>query len=380
MINLPFAVWSPGAWLHGIVLPLTSPFVPGGQGIINMSLFERLGGNLDDYRLVGTLAVITALAAFALYYARLKRAWVPLVALIFFWPTRSFASYLIDLVPAAILAATTVRSAPAIASLSLSRQRVLLRRLVVAVPAVAFLAALVVAISAPQPLELEILELHSTGQLRTIDGIELRVHNRSDRPLTPHFTVANGGYLTSFWYPLGEAEAAASIPAHSSSHMFLRAPNGQSMPSIDGGFVVEAFTAHPATVSASAAVPPTPRSLSLAPDAINHPVAVGKRLTLTVRLVDRLGNPLRQRGIQVALGQVVYGQRALVPGEASIDGKPEGQSPVTRRTNSHGEVSFTVVGREAQPEPVFFQAWIAPTGAAPNGFSNSLVVQFVDQN
>ena len=74
VINLPFAVWSPGAWLHGIVLPLTSPFVPGGQGIINMSLFERLGGNLDDYRLVGTLAVITALAAFALYYGRLKRA------------------------------------------------------------------------------------------------------------------------------------------------------------------------------------------------------------------------------------------------------------------------------------------------------------------
>ena len=169
-----------------------------------MSLFERLGGNLDDYRLAGTLAVITALAAFALYYARLKRAWVPLVALIFFWPTRSFASYLIDLLPAAILAATTVRSAPAIASLSLSRQRVLLRRLVVAVPAVAFLAALVVAVTAPQPLELEILELHSTGQLRTIDGIELRVHNRSDRPLTPHFTVANGGYLTSFWYPLDE--------------------------------------------------------------------------------------------------------------------------------------------------------------------------------
>ena len=126
VINLPFAVWSPSAWLHGITLPLTSPIVPGGQGIINMSLFERLGGNLDDYRMAGSLAVITALAAFALYYGRLKRAWFPLVALIFFWPTRSFASYLIDLLPAAILAATTVRSAPAIASLSLSRQRVLL--------------------------------------------------------------------------------------------------------------------------------------------------------------------------------------------------------------------------------------------------------------
>ena len=72
--------------------------------------------------------------------------------------------------------------------------------------------------------------------------------------------------------------------------------------------------------------------------------------------VNRLGDPLRQRGIQVALGQVVYGQRALVPGEASIDDKPECQSPVIRRTNSDGEVSFTVVGREAQPEPVFFQA------------------------
>ena len=270
VINLPFAVWSPGAWLHGITLPLTSPFVPGGQGIINMSLFERLGGNLDDYRLVGTLAVITALAAFALYYARLKRAWVPLVALIFFWPTRSFASYLIDLVPAAILAATTVRSAPAIASLSLSRQRVLLRRLVVAVPAVAFLAALVVAVTAPQPLKLEILELHSTGQLRTIDGIELRVHNRSDRPLTPHFTVANGGYLTSFWYPLGEAEAGRSIPAHSEPHGPTRAE--RPIDAIDRRrFRCRSITAHPATVTPALpclrphGASPSPRTRSTIP-------------------------------------------------------------------------------------------------------------------
>ena len=164
VINLPFAVWSPSAWLHGITLPLTSPSSQAGR---ESSTCPSSNGsaNLDDYRMAGALAVITALAAFALYYARLKRAWVPLVALIFFWPTRSFASYLIDLLPAAILAATTVRFAPAIASRSLSRQRVLLIVLL-PVPAVAFLAALVVAVTARQPLELEILELHSTGQLR----------------------------------------------------------------------------------------------------------------------------------------------------------------------------------------------------------------------
>ena len=376
-VNLPFLVADPVAWLRGVTLPLRSPTVPGGQGVVNLALFQRIGGNLDDYKLVGGLALVTALTALALYYRTLKRAWVPLVAFVFFWPTRSLASYLVDLAPVALVAAATA-SAATPSTWPFRTQARRLRRTLLALPAAAFLVTLVLAITSTQPLQLEIVGLHSTGQLRTVDRIELKVHNRSSRSLEPHFTVVNGAYFTTFWYTISRSGGTGSpvIPAHATRRLLLRAPNSQSMPSIDGGFVVFAFTARPATVSTSAAVPPTQYGLALTPEAVNRPVPAGTPLTLTVQLIDRLGNPVRRAGARIVLGQVVYGQDALIPAEASINGRAEGQSPVTRRTNQLGQARFVVRGVQPQAEPVFFQGWIAPPNRPPSGFSNQLAVQF----
>ena len=376
-LNLPFVVLDPAAWARGVTVPLLSPTVPGGQGFVILSLFMQLGGNLRDYKLAGALALTSAVVAFALYYPNLKRALVPLVALVFFWPMRSFAGYLIDLAPAAVLAATTVRGAPSLPPL-LGR----LRPIIAAVPVAAFAVALMLVATSSQPLQLKILGVQTTGQLRTINGIALRITNRSAQSLSPHFAVINGGYLTSFWYPLGSTRDTSQIVIrpHTSKQVFLRAPNAQSMPSLDGGFVVEAFTANPATVSASKLIPPTGRNLVISPAAINHPVPTGRTLGLTVQLVNLLGEPIRQLGTRVALGQIIYGQRALIPGQASINGNPEGETPVTLRTDQHGQVRFTIRVTQAQSEPIFFQAWIAPTSGAPTGFSNLLAIQFVEHS
>ena len=136
---------------------------------------------------------------------------------------------------------------------------------------------------------------------------------------------------------------------------------------------------HPATLSASAIVPPTARQLVITPSAINSPMRVGRSRILTVRAVDRLGNAVRRAAIPVALGQVVYGQHALIPGEASIDGRPEGETPVLGHTDRSGRVQFTIRGIQAQSDPVFFQAWIAPRDRAPSGFSNLVSILFVDR-
>jgi uncharacterized membrane protein len=375
-LNLPFVVLNPAAWARGVVLPLLSPTVPGGQGLVNLSLFAQLGGNLREYTFAGAFALISALTAFALYYPSLKRALVPLVACVFFWPTRSFASYLIDLTPAAVLAATTVRPAPALSPL-LGR----IRPLIAALPVAALAVLVVLIVSSSPPLDVKVVGLRSTGQLRTIDGIRVRVTNRSSRPLRPHFAVINGGYLTSFWYALGSTtqRSAIVVRPHETTQFFLRAPNAQSMPSIEAGFVVEAFTASPATVSASKLVPPIARHLVISPSALNQPVRITRPVKLSVQLVNLLGNPVRQRGTLVALGQIIYGERSLLPGEASIDGRPEGETPITRRTDEQGRVNFTIHGVQAQSEPVFFQAWIAPARGAPTGFSNLLAIQFVER-
>jgi uncharacterized membrane protein len=374
-INAPFIAADPLEWLRGVVVPLASPTVPGGEGLVNLGLLHHIGGNLDLYAVTGALAAMTALTAFGLYYAQLKRAWIPLVALVFFWPTRSFASYLIELIPAALLAGVTVRAVLPEAPKRLLR---IAKGSALAVPAALFLVSLTLTLAARPPLEIEIVTTRSTGQLGTISGIDLRVTNTSDRALEPHFTIQKAGFLTTFWYPLeGDAPGTTGvIPPHDTRRIFLRAPNSQSMPALTGGYIVQAFTDDPATVSSSELVPPPRSRLVLSPSAINSPVPAGSPVRLTVKLVDEFGERARRPGVQVALGQVVYSQENLFAGETSINGLPVGQSPVLSRTNASGEAVFVVRGVRAQADPVFFQAWIGPRSGIPHGYSNLVSVQF----
>ena len=78
-------------------------------------------------------------------------------------------------------------------------------------------------------------------------------------------------------------------------------------------------------------------------------------------MVDRLNNPVRKAGLEVSLGQVLYTSEGLFPGLASINGKPEGQSPVTALTNADGVAHFVARAVQQQPHEVFFQAWLQAT-------------------
>jgi hypothetical protein len=151
------------------------------------------------------------------------------------------------------------------------------------------------------------------------------------------------------------------------------------MPGLTGGFGVEAFRVSPATVSASRLAPPSSQRLVLRPGAVDHAVQVGRPVRITVQLVGRLGASVRRGGVPVSLAQIVYGQRALIPGQASINGLPEGRTPVSALTDRSGAAHFVVRGVQAQNDPVFFQAWIAPRRDVPHGYSNLLSVQFVPE-
>jgi len=93
-------------------------------------------------------------------------------------------------------------------------------------------------------------------------------------------------------------------------------------------------------------------------------------------LVNQIGGPRTTSGVSVALSQIVYSQDGLLPGEASIDGASEGQSPIVRRTDHSGKVAFTIVGVQAQSDPVYFQSWLVPPSGVPTGYSNIVSVQF----
>ncbi|MDE3030221.1 MAG: hypothetical protein KGI65_01225 [Acidobacteriota bacterium] len=369
LVNAPFIVSAPGAWLRDVVIPLTSPTEPGGQGFVGLTLFARLGGQLHFYTWAGAAALLGALGAFIGWYRHLKRAWVFLVAFVFFWPTRSFGSYLIMLLPAALVAATSVR-ASGNGELPLAR---VARWASVGVVAVG-VACGVAATSLAPALDLRVLGEVSTGQLQSIDFLHVAVANSSGSEVTPHYAVTPTGQISSFWRVVSGPRVLAP---HSSSRVVLEAPNAQSMPSIVGGFIVDAFTASPAQMATTSEVRLNQTGAVLSPEDVNAPQPVGRRIDMRVQLVDRVGDAVHRAGVRVDLGQVVYQQSGLQYGEASINGEAEGQTPVGALTDSSGVADFEVVGVQAQSVPTFFQAWVVRGGRPPQSYSNTVSVQFV---
>jgi len=373
-VNLPFVVWSPGHWLHGILVPLAQPLIPDGQGLVNLTLGAgRGGGLLAAYSIAALALYVLLLLAYLDRPAALKRGWPILVAVVFFIPTRSFATYMIMPLPAALVAALTV--GPAVVEAA-SRPRWLAPGLLVA--GVVCVVAGALALALPGPLSLRVLGTTSTGQLQTIDEITVEVRNRTNHTVAPHFSVLALGHTTSFWYPFdGRRAGVVVLPAHASVAVRLRAPNTQATVPIRSGFVVEAFTTRPDALSTASVQRPQVEAISIEPAAVQSPIRVGQRVALTAQLQDRYGGPIHRAGVVVALAQVVYSEDSLVPGEASINGQTEGQSPVQARTDAHGAAHFTITAAQAQSEPVNFQSWIATPGTAPFGYSNQVSVQFV---
>ena len=372
-VNLPFVLWSPARWLHSILVPFTQPLIPDGQGLVNLTLTGRLGGGLlVMYSLAAATLLVALLMAYAAQPSLFKRSWPLLISVVFFLPVRSFTTYMIMLVPAALVAATTVGPAPASTS---RRRRFGLAALAVGGLAVGFGA---IAVAIPGPLRIHVINYRSTGQLQTINEVTVSVTDPTGRPMHPHFSAYFAGHTHSFWYGWdGQRQIDTSVPPHASRTFVLRAPDVQSMIPLRSGFVIEAFTEGPAAVSTAEVSRQQPMSVVLHPASVGTPVAVGRVVTLVAQLSDRLERPVLQAGVQVELGQVVYEQTGLLPGEASINGNVEGRSPVGALTDSQGRAHFRVVAVQSQQYPTFFQAWLAPAGGAPHGYSDQLSIQFV---
>jgi uncharacterized membrane protein len=115
VINLPWIIASPGAWLSSLLLPMSLPLLPDGSGVIGLSLTGILPLAPSW---VYSLLELAALAGGLLWY---WRAWpryplagliLPLVPLFFAWrsPERYF-----ELLPilALLAAVLTIRMASA---------------------------------------------------------------------------------------------------------------------------------------------------------------------------------------------------------------------------------------------------------------------------
>ena len=256
VIDLAFLVWAPSAWARGAFLPLFQPLVADGQGIVAPALHGLTGGVVLPWLSgAAVLALVALLAAFVWWEARLKRAWLFLLPIVLFLPARSLANYLLDLAPAALVAALSVRDVPAGPTGTGPTPGRWWPRVTVGVPAAGAAVLAVVALTSA-PLAVSVDSYASAGAA-TVDGglhyvrIDVTVHNTADRALLPRFMVSSGGGHPGGFWQATVVHGASPVPAGGTTEFVLRPTRFTWAPTHGARWLVEAYTTGPDALSTS---------------------------------------------------------------------------------------------------------------------------------
>ena len=388
VVNAPFIVWGPGAWLKGVTTPLLQHAVPFGQGIVAASVFFRVGGgDLSYYTYAAVALFVGLLVVYWVWFRRLWRAAFVLPSVILLFPARSLTEYVVTVMAVWIVSLVVPGRGPTVPSQLITAPDLTMRSrffakfdgltakfgdrrwvrwlmLAVFLPTAGFLT---LALATPAPLTLRVLSVTTNGQFERVWQIQVAVTNRSSSAVDPHFTAHSTSQLTPFWEV---RHGPAKLRSGQTASYTLVAPDVGSMPFITQPFVVQAVTAQPESISSSSAYTPEQYDCYITPSYVNKAVPLGGTVLLRIQLRSPFGAQVHQRGVPVALGQVIYAQTALVPAEAQINGAPEGQTPVTTRTDASGVATFRVRDATVQGNnPVYFQAYVDPTAGFPHGYS-----------
>jgi hypothetical protein len=197
----------------------------------------------------GLLAYLALLAAMVVWYPAMKRVWMLVLPAVFFVATRSLATYLLDLYPAAIIAAFTV--APAVPP-SGERSPSRLSRfhwLAVAAPATAAVVVAVLAFASP-PLRVDVRSVASSDQATSLDAVTVEVRNTTDMTVTPHFMVNVGSvHPDGFWLTADHRPVVLGPGA--STTVTLYPSHYETAPTHGTYWLVEAYTSSPEALSTS---------------------------------------------------------------------------------------------------------------------------------
>jgi uncharacterized membrane protein len=365
--NLPYLAIAPGAWLRGILTPVSAPTIPAGQGLISLSLSLSVGGgSLAAYDAAGVAVFVAIFGCYIANYPALKRAAFMLPSVALFFTDRSFGSYLVMLIPAAIVAAVTTGHPRGVPWRHWKR--------LAACGVLVAAGAVTAAVTTASPLTMSIESVRTTGQLATVEQVTVDVANNTGGSVRPAFTIGEGTTVTSFWQRTG---GPAVLGPHRRASYTIVAPNYFAMPSIQNGFQVLAFLGSPASVSRTAPYLASTWRVVLQPDTIDQPVPVGRETTVYAEVVNRLNQQVRVANVPIYLGQVIYDQQGLEYSQAVINHGLPGQTPVEALTDKEGVATFTIRSPVSGADPVYFEAnLVNPTLFYPFGYSPILTVRF----
>lgn len=366
--NLPYLIGAPAAWLRGVLTPVAAHTVPAGQGLVSLSLSLGIGGgSLAAYTMAAIVIFAAMLACYVSTYPVLKPAAIVLPSIALFFADRSFGSYLVMLIPAAIAAAATTSRPRGMAPWRYWRW-------VAGAGAAASLATVLIAVLSPSPLTMSIRSVRTTGQLATVGEITVAVTNNTGGSVRPAFTIEDGTLMTAFWQ---RARGPAVLGPHQKASYTIQAPSYPAMPPIQNGFQVLAFLGGPASVSRTSPYLASTWRVILRPDAVDRTIPIGQQITVHAEIVGRLDQPVRVAHVPVYLGQVIYAQQGLQYGQAFINKGLEGQTPIEALTDANGVATFTIRSPVGGSNPVYFEAnLVSPTLFYPYGYSPILTVRF----
>ncbi len=262
VVNLPFVVAAPGAWLRGVLLPMVDPLVPDGQGVVALATHGITGGVVPMWlSLAGALAACALLVAFVAWPARLHRAWLFVLPLPLALPARSLSNYLLDLAPAAIVAAISVGPWEATDEAGMSmRPRASSTRwrlagaIVLGLGAAAAVATVLGVTSAP--LRVAVGPIRAAGDPSSPNPMKWRtvvvsVTNDAGAPLHPRFMIASGGGHPGGFWGADLRRGQDPIPAGATSVFALHPTTTTWTPTHGQGWLVLAYTTAPSAVSTS---------------------------------------------------------------------------------------------------------------------------------
>ncbi len=239
LLNVPFVLWNAKAWWHGVLIPLTQPLLPDGQGLISLvqhGFFSSVTPNWLSLAGAG----IWLLIACAIWASpvRWSRVWLFALPLVFFVAARSLTAYYIDFFPAAIVTALTIRpNNPPFkrATLTTHIARGFGAGLVILGLAVAFI---------PAKLSVHVAGYSVGAGGQQINNLKLTFTNSSSQDVTPHVLVlVSGSHPVGFWNTPNPV-----IPAHKTVTVTYTAPNPVWLFNKGTNWLVEATTTGPSTM------------------------------------------------------------------------------------------------------------------------------------
>ena len=207
------------------------------------------GVSLPLLTVAGLLVLLSLLVTFVVAYPVMKRIWLILLPLSFFVAPRSLSSYLLDLYPAALVAAVSVAPG-SIPELVRRRSRTRTPMIVAAVgSAVAAVVVSALAFTAV-PLQLAIQSAVASPNASTLKSVTLAVHNTTGGVLNPHFMVTiSSDHPDGFWLAAGGHQVV--LPPHASEVLTLYPPHTIGAPAHHAYWLVTAYTDAPEALSTS---------------------------------------------------------------------------------------------------------------------------------